>query len=56
MHGTSGLNTRPRFLFVNGRKKIPGEIPSSEAYYNEDEQSITLSTATKEGDSIFILD
>ena len=54
IHGNSGLNSKPRFVFINGTKKIPGVIPSSEVLYQDN--SIIISAGTNEGDTIFILD
>jgi len=54
IHGNSGLNNSPSFVFINGRKKIPGVIPSSEVLYQDN--SIIISAGTNEGDTIFILD
>ena len=54
IHGNSGLNNSPRFVFINGTKKIPGVIPSSEVLYQDN--SIIISAGTNEGDTIFILD
>ncbi len=54
IHGNSGLNSKPRFVFINGTKKIPGVILSSEVLYSDN--TITISAGTNEGDTIFILD
>lgn len=54
IHGNSGLNNSPSFVFINGTKKIPGVIPSSEVLYQDN--SIIISAGTNEGDTIFILD
>ena len=54
IHGNSGLNNIPRFVFINGTKKIPGVILGSEVLYGDN--TITISAGTNEGDTIFILD
>ncbi len=54
IHGNSGLNNIPSFVFINGTKKIPGAIAGSEVLYSNN--TITISAGTNEGDTILILD